>query len=301
MWTSAGLPHTTGPLLALQALAVPAVHQGSEGPPRCTMGASAGLGGGPSCLDGMWAEPPPLTCQLQPCAVTSEHEVKGWYTVGTQLMLTMSLILSGASSSHLHPQWSYKSGRQIRGSALPGLSTPHPTASPPPAREQSPQQVLEPRLQSEPRCWEDALGEGTATHSSVPAWRSPWTEESGRHSPRGHKESDVTEETEHKRTFRHSQARFLRTGGLSRALHLCKHWSSYQKFPSSSLPHLSSPPPGLALSPSLTPCPTPRPLSPTLTFTGLGMTVSSSLSTPSGLISWDPRSPRDQRGAPWGV
>ena len=58
-WTRAGLPHTTGPLLALQAPAVPAVHQGSEGPPGCTIGASAGLGGGPSCLDVMWVETPP--------------------------------------------------------------------------------------------------------------------------------------------------------------------------------------------------------------------------------------------------
>ena len=78
------------------------------------------------------------------------------------------------------------------------------------------------------------------------------------YSPQGHKESDTTEETEHKHTFRHSQARFLRKEGLSRPLHLCKCWSSYQEFPSSSLPHPSSPHPGLALSPSLTPCPTPR-------------------------------------------
>ena len=27
--------------------------------------------------------------------------------------------------------------------------------------------------------WEDALEEGTATHSSIFAWRIPWTEESG--------------------------------------------------------------------------------------------------------------------------
>ena len=25
--------------------------------------------------------------------------------------------------------------------------------------------------------WEDALEEGLATHSSIPAWRIPWTEE----------------------------------------------------------------------------------------------------------------------------
>ena len=27
--------------------------------------------------------------------------------------------------------------------------------------------------------WEDPLEEGMATHSSIPAWRIPWTEESG--------------------------------------------------------------------------------------------------------------------------
>ena len=33
--------------------------------------------------------------------------------------------------------------------------------------------------------WEDLLEKGTATHSSVLAWRIPWT-------PWGHKESDTT-------------------------------------------------------------------------------------------------------------
>ena len=33
-----------------------------------------------------------------------------------------------------------------------------------------------------------------ATHSSILAWRLPWTEEPGRlYGPRGHKESDTTE------------------------------------------------------------------------------------------------------------
>ena len=27
--------------------------------------------------------------------------------------------------------------------------------------------------------WEDPLEKGTATHSSIPAWRIPWTEEPG--------------------------------------------------------------------------------------------------------------------------
>ena len=37
--------------------------------------------------------------------------------------------------------------------------------------------------------WEDPLEEGTVTHSSVLAWRLPWTV----NSPWGHKWSDVTE------------------------------------------------------------------------------------------------------------
>ena len=38
--------------------------------------------------------------------------------------------------------------------------------------------------------WEDPLEEGMATHSSILAWRSPWTEEPGRLQP---KEGNTTE------------------------------------------------------------------------------------------------------------
>ena len=31
----------------------------------------------------------------------------------------------------------------------------------------------------QPLGWEDPLEEGMATHSSIPVWRIPWTEESG--------------------------------------------------------------------------------------------------------------------------
>ena len=34
-------------------------------------------------------------------------------------------------------------------------------------------------------CWEDALEKGSATHSSILAWRIPWTEEAGRLQPAG--------------------------------------------------------------------------------------------------------------------
>ena len=45
--------------------------------------------------------------------------------------------------------------------------------------------------------WEDPLEEGMATHSSICAWRIPWTEEPGRLQSIGLQELDVTEETEH--------------------------------------------------------------------------------------------------------
>ena len=38
--------------------------------------------------------------------------------------------------------------------------------------------------------WEDPLEEGMATHSSILAWRIPWTEEPGGLSPRGHKKQN---------------------------------------------------------------------------------------------------------------
>ena len=45
--------------------------------------------------------------------------------------------------------------------------------------------------------WEDPLEEGRATHSSVLAWRIPWTEEPGGLSPWGCKESGTIEATQH--------------------------------------------------------------------------------------------------------
>jgi len=38
-------------------------------------------------------------------------------------------------------------------------------------------------------------GGGQATHSSILAWRIPWTEKPGGLSPQGRKESDTTEAT----------------------------------------------------------------------------------------------------------
>ena len=41
--------------------------------------------------------------------------------------------------------------------------------------------------------WEDLLEKEMATHSSILAWKIPWTESLVGYSPRGHKESDTTE------------------------------------------------------------------------------------------------------------
>ena len=42
--------------------------------------------------------------------------------------------------------------------------------------------------------WEDPLEYKMETHSGIPAWKIPWTEELVGYSPRGHKELDMTEQ-----------------------------------------------------------------------------------------------------------
>ena len=48
--------------------------------------------------------------------------------------------------------------------------------------------------QVQPLGWEDPLEKGMATHSSILAWRIPWTEEPGGLQCMSHKESDTTEQ-----------------------------------------------------------------------------------------------------------
>ena len=55
----------------------------------------------------------------------------------------------------------------------------------------NPPEIQETRVRS--LGWEDPLEKGMATHSSVLAWRIPWTEEPGGYSPWGRKESNMTE------------------------------------------------------------------------------------------------------------
>ena len=45
--------------------------------------------------------------------------------------------------------------------------------------------------------WQDPLEKEIATHSTILAGKIPWTEDPGSYSPWGHKESNMTEATEH--------------------------------------------------------------------------------------------------------
>ena len=57
---------------------------------------------------------------------------------------------------------------------------------------------------------EDSLEQEMATHSSILAWRIPWTEESGRLSSQGRKESDTTERlSTHREATKESSFTFL--------------------------------------------------------------------------------------------
>ena len=52
--------------------------------------------------------------------------------------------------------------------------------------------------------WEDPLEKVMATHSSILAWRIPWTEEPGSYSPWGGKELDMIERLTHTHTHTHT-------------------------------------------------------------------------------------------------
>ena len=57
---------------------------------------------------------------------------------------------------------------------------------------------------------EDPLEKEMATHSSILAWRIPWTEEPGSYSPWGHKESDTTERPHFHFVFRSQVAQTVK-------------------------------------------------------------------------------------------
>ena len=65
---------------------------------------------------------------------------------------------------------------------------------------------------------EDHLENEMATHSSILAWRIPWTEETGGLQSMGSKESDMTKETAH-------------TQYSLSTCYDCKHTQSFQECP----------------------------------------------------------------------
>ena len=65
---------------------------------------------------------------------------------------------------------------------------------------------------------EDPLEKGIATHSSVLAWRIPWTEEPSEYSLRGHKELDTTRTNTHKRFNKQTKSAFYNMKSTRRAI-----------------------------------------------------------------------------------
>ena len=61
--------------------------------------------------------------------------------------------------------------------------------------------------------WEDPLEQEMEAHSSILAWKIPWTEECSGYSPWGHKESDTTEHTHMERDTVSSIHFSFRLGG----------------------------------------------------------------------------------------
>ena len=60
--------------------------------------------------------------------------------------------------------------------------------------------------------WEDPLEKGMATHSSILAWRIPWTGSLVGYSPQGCEESDLTEM--HENVHTHAEASLASNGSL---------------------------------------------------------------------------------------
>ena len=59
--------------------------------------------------------------------------------------------------------------------------------------------------------WEDALEKGMTTHSSILAWRIPWTEQPDRlHTPWGQKELDTTNIFTFTTGVQHNDSQFLK-------------------------------------------------------------------------------------------
>ena len=62
---------------------------------------------------------------------------------------------------------------------------------------------------------EDPLEKEMTAHSSIPAWRVPWTEQPVDYSSWGHKESDTTEQLHfHFHKFKKKNSKWIRNGNI---------------------------------------------------------------------------------------
>ena len=68
--------------------------------------------------------------------------------------------------------------------------------------------------------WEDFLEEGMATHSSILAWRIPWTEEPGR------LQFMESQRVGHNRATKHSTSLYLLSLHKDFKLHICLNYVS---------------------------------------------------------------------------
>ena len=65
--------------------------------------------------------------------------------------------------------------------------------------------------------WKDPLEEEMATHSSIPAWKIPWTEESGR------LKSKVSQRVRHNWVTKHVMSTYYTPGPRTHLKHLTVH------------------------------------------------------------------------------
>ena len=138
-----------------------------------------------TCL-GPW--PVPTGSTLEACWVNSKIlNLSIWE--GTSYLETGKPLIPGIHSSWFPPEKYLPIGKCLRdNTGFPGgTSGKEPACQ---CRRHKVRQVSS-------LGWDDPLQEVLATHSSIFAWRIPWTEDLAGYSPWGHKEPDTTETMQH--------------------------------------------------------------------------------------------------------
>ena len=125
------------------------------------------------------------TAAVHCCSLSGARTLQGqWVGMLVPCIQVLITVLLSVSGAHLHYLSLHAGASQF------GLDRPGPAwASPVKV-------VITAKQQHKGRTWEwRPLEKGMATHSSILAWRIPWTEEpGGLYSPWGRRESDTTEQ-----------------------------------------------------------------------------------------------------------